>query len=301
MTRTSGLYVGTVGHRRHRPAVNAFTYRAYHALLDLDELATLDADVGGFGYGRPAVAAFRDRDHFAPDSRPVRTKLAEVLEASGRTLPGGHVWVLANLRVVGQVFDPVSWWFCHHPDGTLGLVVAEVHNTFGEAFSYVLDDLEEDRHGWVRARAVKRFHVSPFLPVDGLTYAFAFRLDADRIAARVVVSDAEGPVLDAWQVGARRELTTRSLAHVLVTHPLMPLRTVLLIHLQAIRLLARRVKFHRKPALPAGGTSRRRAWRDRARLRRRSRRSAVSNNHRHPEATLSPDSSSAPDSWSNAS
>ncbi|MFW6010000.1 MAG: DUF1365 family protein, partial [Actinomycetota bacterium] len=46
----SCLYVGAVRHRRHRPTSHAFSYRTYHALLDVDELPRLARELRGFGY-----------------------------------------------------------------------------------------------------------------------------------------------------------------------------------------------------------------------------------------------------------
>jgi uncharacterized protein len=252
----SALYVGTVRHRRRRPTAHRFRYRTYHVLLDVDELARLDREVRGFGYRRRAPASFRDTDHFGSQDEPVRAKLERWLATQGVVLPAGPVRVLTNLRVLGHVFNPVSWWFCHHPDGRLALVVAEVNNTFGEAHGYVLDDLRPGAGDTVEATATKVFHVSPFLPIEGLTYRFTLVPPRSRVLAHIDVDDREGPLFDATQTGRRVPLTSRSLARILVTHPLETVRTVLLIHLQALRLWWRRVPFHRKPVPPEDGFDR---------------------------------------------
>lgn len=251
--RASALMVGSVQHRRHRPRAHAFRFRTYHALLDVDELDQLDLEVVGFGYRRAALTSFHDVDHFGPRDVPVREKLQRWLADRGTELPAGQLLVLTNLRVLGHVFNPVSWWFCHGPEGDLQLIVAEVNNTFGDAHNYVLDDLEQ-RHGVVRARAPKVFHVSPFLPIEGLEYGFTFVLRADRITVKMDVDDREGRLLDATQDGRRRELS--ALPRTLVTHPLMTLRTVAAIHVHALRLWLKRVPFFRRPAPPTDGERR---------------------------------------------
>ncbi len=252
----SALYVGSVRHRRHRPVVNAFRYRAYHVLIDLDELPRLDREVRGVTYNRPGPTSFWDRDHLGPADVPVREKLARWLAGEGVSLPAGPVRVLTNLRVLGYVFNPVSWWFCHHPDGRLAFVVAEVNNTFGDAHCYLLDDLEHQPDGTIRARADKVFHVSPFLPIEGVRYRFAFVEPGPRALAHMDVEDADGTVLDATQDGRRVALTTRTLTRTFVTHPLITLRTIVLIHAQALRLWRKRVTFHRRPAPPPDGYER---------------------------------------------
>lgn len=249
----SCLYVGTVRHRRHRPTSHAFRYRTYHALLDVDELPRLARELRGFGYNRPAPLSFRDVDHLGDRDVPVRDKLAAWFDGQGLTLPDGPVRVLTGLRVAGYVFDPVSWWFCHRADGTLETVVAEVHNTFGDALCYRLE-LEPDARGEVvRATADKRLHVSPFLPVSGLTYRFTFAWRGDLLTAHIDVDDDRGRILDATQSGRRVALSTATLARVALTHPMMPLRTIAAIHWQALRLWRKRVPFLRRPTPPDPG------------------------------------------------
>jgi uncharacterized protein len=251
--RRSALYVGHVHHRRHRPRPNAFRYGVFWALLDLDELAHLDRSVRGFGYRRRAFACFRDTDHLGPADVPVRLKLARLLADRGVELPAGRVEVLTNLRVAGHVFNPVSWWFCRDADDRVQLVVAEVDNTFGESHAYVLDRLEHRPDGTIRASAPKVFHVSPFLPVDDHRYAFTFAPPGERMTVHMDVLDVDGRVLDATQAGRRLPLTGRHLAATLVRYPLVTLRTVYLIHRQALRLVRLRTPFHRKPVPPPDG------------------------------------------------
>jgi uncharacterized protein len=248
---SSALYVGTVRHRRRRPTTNAFGYPVHHLLLDLGELEDLDRRLWGFGYNRAAVTSFHDVDHFGPANRPVREKLAAWLAGWGVALPDGPVRVLTSPRVLGYVFNPVSWWFCHEPDGQLAFVVAEVCNTFGESHSYLLEDLDRRADGTVRARAEKAFHVSPFLPIEDHTYDFVILPPQERVLVHMDVVDGQGVVLDATQDERRRELTTGSLWRALLAQPHVPLHAMARIHLQALRLWWRRVPFHRKPAPPA--------------------------------------------------
>lgn len=251
----SALYVGHVRHRRRRPRDHSFRVATYHVLIDVDELDELEERIPLFGHRRRAVTRFDDRDHFGPADRPVREKVGAWLGAQGRRLPEGPLRVLTNLRVLGHVFNPVSWWFAHDRDGRLALVLAEVNNTFGESHVYVLD-VDHGDTGLVRAGADKVFHVSPFLPIEGLTYRFSVLPPAERVLVHMDVDDDQGKLFDATQDGRRVELDARSLARVLVRYPLLPLATVLLIHIHALRLWMKRVPFHRKPIPPDDGFER---------------------------------------------
>ncbi len=70
--------------------------------------------------------------------------------------------MLSNARSLGYVFNPLSLFWCHDPDGSLRCVIAEVHNTYGGKHCYLITP---DDAG--RAETEKRFYVSPFYPVDG--------------------------------------------------------------------------------------------------------------------------------------
>lgn len=257
MTSAAWVVRGTVAHRRHHPRPNAFRYRVWHLLVDVDRLEEAAAGVRGFGVGRRWPVGLRTQDHVGEADLPLRDKLARWVAGQGGTLPEGPLLLYAYPRVLGHVFNPVSWWFAHDPDGTLRLVVAEVRNTFGDWRAYLLDDLEVDGRV-VRATHDKDFHVSPFLPIEGLSYRFAIRppaLDGTTpvAVAMQVVDDDGAVVLDASQGGTPEPLTTRSLWSTMVRHPLVTLWTVALIHGQAVRLWWRRTPFHRRPTPPATG------------------------------------------------
>lgn len=260
--RRSALYAGRVRHRRLRPREHRLSYGVYHALLDLDELDALDREVLGFAVNRAAVTSFHDRDHLGHEDAPVKAKLAAWLGRQGRELPDGPVLLHTNLRVLGYVFNPVSWFFCHDRGGRLVLVVAEVHNTFGDRYAYLLDDLEWTAPDRCRARRAKAFHVSPFMDVPDHTYDFVFRppgldaVDGAPFAAAVSVHDPDGRLFDATIGERRRAFTTRSLWRHLVRYPLVTVMTIVAIHVEAARLASKRVPFFRRPAPPADGFDR---------------------------------------------
>ena len=246
----SALYAGTVMHARRDPAENVFRYPVYMALLDLGELSHLDRTLPLFGWNRRAVTTFYDRDH---------VDIRATLEANGVDPAGiGRIEVLTNLRVLGHVFNPVSFWWCRHVDGALACVVAEVNNTFGERLPYVLlpgreTDLRGDRRVW---ETDKRIHVSPFMPMDQ-SYTWWFSEPADRVSVRMDVREDGRRDFNATLVARRVELTPASLRSALLRYPLMPATVVARIHWQALRLRLKGVPFHRKPPfVPGKGSAR---------------------------------------------
>lgn len=250
--RRSALYLGRVRHRRYGAPEHAFEVPVWYALLDLDELDGLDAELRLFSHNRFNLTSFDDRDHLGPAPGSVRDKLADWLRDQGVEIELGRVALLTHLRIVGQVFNPVSWFFVYDRTDRLRHVVAEVNNTFGEGCCYLLRASGDV----VRDEALKTFHVSPFQPVAG-RYSFRVTPPRERMTVHIdLVRDGERAFDSTLAVG-RRALTDGTLLRTVARHPHLGLRTLGLIHYQALRLWLKRAPFFAKPDRPA------RAWRTR--------------------------------------
>jgi len=165
----------------------------------------------------------------------------------------GEAWLHTYPRVLGYVFKPVSFWYCHRQDGTLAAIVAEVNNTFGERHCYLLagPDL-----GWGRELTARKvFHVSPFCSVQG-SYRFRFMRTEDRVVARVDHDDDAGALLETSVSGHLAPLTPAAARAAFFGMPLMTLSVVARIHWQALKLWRKRVPFFSKPAPPKAFISR---------------------------------------------
>jgi len=231
----SWLYEGQVVHERRTPVKHLFRYGVYMWLVDLDELDALDRRLWAFGSNRRAVTTIRSRDHLGDPRRPIRANVDAYLRLHGIDLEGGAVQLLTNARVLGYVFNPLSVFYCHGPDGDLRCVVAEVHNTHGERHCYLLRPGERGR-----AETDKEFYVSPFLTVDG-RYRMTFAPPDERLAIQMGLEQDGQRIFGASLTGTRLPLTNRSLGRMLVRYPLMTAKVTTLIHLQGLRLHRRGV------------------------------------------------------------
>ena len=134
----SGLFIGTLRHRRFAPVAHAFTYPLFMALLDIDRLPELMRVSRLTSYNRFNWASFHDRDHLGDPARPLRERLAVDAARHGIDLPDGRIFLLTHLRYLGYGFNPVSFFYCFDAAERLQIVLAEVSNTFGGAHNYWL-------------------------------------------------------------------------------------------------------------------------------------------------------------------
>ncbi|MFM2034971.1 MAG: hypothetical protein RL459_236, partial [Pseudomonadota bacterium] len=173
--------------------------------------------------------------------------LDELLAQQGIVDATGEVWLHCYPRVLGYTFKPVSFWYCHTPEGQLRAIVVEVNNTFGERHCYLLD---APRFG-AELRADKVFHVSPFCRVEG-GYRFRFMLTRDmgRTVARIDYDDAEGALIQTSVSGALEAVTRASIRQALWRYPAMTLGVMARIHWQAFKLWRKKVRFFSKPLPP---------------------------------------------------
>jgi len=243
----SCLYVGAVSHRRLKPKAHRLRYRLFQLYLDLDEASELSRSHRLFGFNRPALFSLRERDHLAGDDQPLKAQVAALLAGAGIE-GGGAVQMLCLPRIMGFVFNPITVYLCRRPDGVLSAVIYEVNNTFGDRHCYVLP-ANPGPDGVVAQGADKALHVSPFMAMNH-TYRFRLASPGETFSLGIQVLGNDGPWLAAGFSGKRRPLTDRSMLTAFAGHPLVTFAVVAGIHLEAVKLWAKGLKYHPRPAYP---------------------------------------------------
>ncbi len=240
---------GETFHGRRGAVANAFRYRVDYVVLDPE---AAPAGPGLFARNRRNLFALHDRDHGGAPGRGRGAVWArEVLAVHGLAgATAGRLLLVAQPRVLGHVFNPVSFWLAHGPDGSLRAVIAEVTNTFGDRHCYLCAHpdarpiLPDDR-----LSAAKIFHVSPFQPVAG-GYVFRFDIRPDRIGIWIDYAHAAGGLF-ATLTGPRRPLTNAAILAACLRRPFGSRRVLALIHWQALRLWWKGAPYRPRPLPPA--------------------------------------------------
>ena len=246
----SGVCEGWVRHRRFTPRPHSFRYRLFMMYLDLDELDQVFRGRWLWSARRPAPARFDRRDHLGVPDEDLAQAVRNLVAAETGQRPGGPVRVLTHLRYFGYRFNPVSFFFCFDQDDRhLEAIVAEVNNTpWGEQHPYVLrPEHPVQQSATVTFEFRKRFHVSPFMPMD-LRYRWRFRATTRHIAVHMENLRGDARIFDATMVLERRPITGPVLAGVLIRYPLMTVKVIAAIYYEALRLWLKKVTFHTHPS-----------------------------------------------------
>jgi DUF1365 family protein len=186
------------------------------------------------------VLAFHDRDHLVPPADDLRTATAEHLRTEGFDPVGWRITLITNLRVLGYVFNPASFYLCRDADGELRVVIVEVTNTHRERRLYTL---HPERRGVAYVASMEKdLYVSPFIAMDA---RYTVRVQEDASSVRIAIDEAERGmhVLSAGLVLRRVPLSDRELLRLLVRIPLVTHKTIAAIHVHAWRLWRRGVRF----------------------------------------------------------
>lgn len=242
------LFFGRVMHRRLRPAAHAFVYPVFFLSIPLSRIDALENR--WFGVNRWNLFGFHFSDHGARDGSHPLEWIRALLAREGLSVADGEVWLQTFPRVLGYVFNPVSFWFCHDRAGALRAILCEVSNTFGERHQYLLAHPDGRPMRWNETLAARKvFHVSPFFEVRG-GYRFRFLAGGDRSLARIDYHDEGGDLLHTSVSGEAVDYGPRALLRAFFAHPWMTAGVMARIHWQALRLWLKRVPFFSKPAPP---------------------------------------------------
>lgn len=230
----SCLYSCDVMHQRVWPKHHEFKYKVFMFYLDLGEIDSIHRKLKLFSRDRFNWFSFFDQDHH---------------DLSGFLRSKGIVWkgratLLTNVRTLGYVFNPISFYFCFDETDRPLYAVAEVTNTHKERKLYLLDSTCLQNETF-RLRTPKHFYVSPFSELD-TEFEFIFRIPSQFMQMRVDDYRQGKRILLSALTGTRKELTDLNLLKYGILFPMITVKVIALIYWQAIKLRLKGFPFWRK-------------------------------------------------------
>ncbi len=242
----SKIFQAKVMHKRLQPKENTFSYQIYNLGIILSELHTTVAKV--LKINRFGLMSFYEQDHNTLNNS-TKEWIDTLLIQQGLDPLEHEVMLVSMPRILGYVFNPVSFWLCIHSNNQLSMVVCEVCNTFGEKHNYIC--LPPQGHSYIASdmwvHAEKVFHVSPFLERSG-QYQFKFHLENQNLQICINAYNQEKKkILVTSLIGTLKPMTKSALRGVFWRYPLVTIKAILLIYMQAIKLKLKKIRYRTKP------------------------------------------------------
>ncbi len=250
---TIGL--GHIWHRRNRPTVNEFSYRVNQIWIDPDRPGDLFDGHQLWSHDRRRPIRFKREDYGQDPTCPLGSTVADLLAESPVGRPGGPIRMLTQPRTWGWLFNPITIYLAWDSpnDDPVGAVLEVTNTPWKERLSYAVAlDRADGADGGLEARFAKELHVSPFLERH-YHYRLMIAQDGETAGTRnlsvsidVVEPDAERgdpPVVETTLAVELGRPNRRTMTAALYRNPLPTHRVSLGIHLQAARLLRKRVPF----------------------------------------------------------
>ncbi len=243
----NSVYFAKVMHKRLLPKEHGFSYEIYYVHLPLSKLGEL-AGFKKIKLNRRGMLSFWEKDHGDYKPQGLEKWARGLLAQYNINKADGEIVLLTFPRVMGYVFNPVSFYFCLDKEQNLRAVIAEVNNTFGETHSYICVNENQEiitSENWMESEKI--FHVSPFLEREG-TYKFRFDYKTDNIGIWIDLYDpSQDKKLITSLMGRLEPMTDEVISKAFRKHPLVTIKTIILIHMHALKLLRKGLKYIVKP------------------------------------------------------
>jgi DUF1365 family protein len=231
------------------PRCHNFSYRLFYVYLDLEESASVFDRFIFWSVNRKNIAWFSEDDHLKSyfdrhnlSDRSLTNRVRAFIKKQTGITTTGPIRLLTHFSYFGFRFNPVSFYYCYHEDGTtLQYIIAEVNNTpWQEQHCYIIpaDDSGNSTH--IKHQENKAFHVSPFMPMN-MQYRFSFNHPAETLNVHMENYKQDEKVFDATLTLARKEITGKNLASALLRFPFITIKVLAAIYYQAIILFIKRM------------------------------------------------------------
>jgi DUF1365 family protein len=246
MKAAATLYAGRIAHIRHTPFRHRFDYRMYMMAVDLDRIDEVAENSKVFSHNKFGLMSLADKDHGFRDGRSLRAYAQAALDGQGHGAYAAKIIFVTMPRLLGYAFNPISFYFCYDAAGELGAVLHQVKNTFGDQVGYLMPVTGP---GVIRQSAPKKMHVSPFFDMQG-GYRFALTPPDEKLTVSIQYVERTKKRMTATMVLEARPFTDASVLRLLAQMPLAPMKVMMAIHWQALKLFLRGAKFNKSPAHP---------------------------------------------------
>ncbi len=253
-----------ITHTRHGNPSHFLSRYGLSVFIDLDKLDLADSQSSLFSVDKLNLVSFYQSDYgidYLQNKKGMKrskapNELADYIRSVAKKyLPNiklKSIFLLTFPRIFNLNFNPISVFVCQNSAGDDCFIVYEVHNTFGDAHSYVsvVGGVNKDKKQF----ALKKLHVSPFFPTDG-EYILFYKRKKNSFSLIVRYLRNNKPALTATMRGSFSPLTTCEILKHIIANRQFPLRPLLSIHFEALKLFLKKCIYYSRPTPPINSIS----------------------------------------------
>ncbi len=241
MTLENCIYRGKVYHKRYGPKKHSFSYKVFNLYLNIAKMNNLSKTLSLFSINKFNIFSFYYKDHGPIGCKNLNSWIKNSLKKNGIICQVHNIYILCYPRIFGYVFNPLSVYYCYDKFDNIIAEVYEVHNTFKQRHFYIISPKKKNK-------VKKSFHVSPFMKING-NYSLKSNIKKNDIYVEIIYKGHKEKLFASFY-GKKNTLHTKNLVKVFFIYPLMTLKIILGIHLEALRLLLKGVRFNKTPKPP---------------------------------------------------
>ena len=241
------LIKGEIFHQRNFPKKNSFKYNSIYISFPLSKIDHLKSRL--FSLNKFNLFSFYNKDYGNHNSKDIQRWIYEILKENNINNIK-EVILVTHPKVLGYVFNPVSFWLCLDQQKQLIAVLSEVNNTCGQKHSYLCfnDDLKPIvNNRWLEAK--KEFYVSPFMAIEG-KYKFRFEYKENQLNFFINYIVDDKLKLITYLKCHFRTFNNKNLLISFFKVPFFSLKTIILIHYQALKLYLKLFRYYKCPREP---------------------------------------------------
>ena len=246
---TPSILYSKVMHHRLIPAKNKFFYNMFYFVIGTETLLEKSGNIL-LGINQFGLFSLKAKDHGDKTGHLALDKwLQSLLDIINiPDIKFQNIQLVTLPRVMGYVFNPVSFWMCIDNQKKLRAVICEVNNTFGERHVYIC--VHDDKREILDSDVIvveKVFHVSPFIKREG-HYEFKFGFNDNNFSAIIDYFTGENQkMLLTSVVGCIKPAKKIDILKAFFLYPLITIKTIFLIHFQALKIVLKKIKYISKP------------------------------------------------------
>lgn len=228
-------------HHRFIPRIHKFWFKFFWFCIDLRELESIRIPFI-LERNRFGIFSFWDIDHLYGEKLSIEENIKKTLLKNGETREIKSIRLYTSLRVLGYVFNPVSYYMIELSDGNQ-VAIIEICNTFKEIKPFFVASKNFTSKDQFTIHTDKNFYISPFTPISS-KMLFKVNLAPNKININIDVFEKDQKTLLTYLEGS--EVPLNKIYLFFFKYPLITLQVIFAIHWQALILFLKKVRYYKK-------------------------------------------------------